>query len=73
MKGLDFGLAALVMENDGTGLTETNVIMGTPDYMAPEQALDAHTADIRADLYSLGCTLYHLLTGRALPGRRRRC
>ncbi len=46
------------------GLTTEGQMLGTPDYIAPEQILDAISADIRADLYSLGCTLYHLLTGR---------
>ena len=45
-------------------MTCSNEVIGTPDFMAPEQAADAHAADIRADVYSLGCTLYYMLTGR---------
>ncbi len=61
----DFGLASLLSDRSVTSrATAPNAIMGTPDYMAPEQAENARAADGRADVYALGCTLYHLLTGR---------
>jgi predicted Ser/Thr protein kinase len=76
VKILDFGLA-LLKEESGTRKEEagkampssgratgTGAVMGTADYIAPEQAADARAADIRADVYSLGCTLFHLLAGR---------
>lgn len=63
VKILDFGLAKLTAEGGDADLTGTGQMMGTPHYMAPEQASDASRADIRADVYSLGCTLYFLLTG----------
>jgi serine/threonine protein kinase len=65
IKILDFGLARFVSESaKDSGLTALGAVMGTPDYMAPEQAQDAHKADIRSDIYSLGCTLHCLLRGR---------
>ncbi len=64
VKVLDFGLAKATREvsMDGT-LTREGQMLGTPYYMAPEQIVNAQKADIRADIYSLGCTLYYLLTG----------
>src|SRR5262249_802635 len=65
VKILDLGLARLQRPAAAGTLTAPGaVMMGTLDFMAPEQALDFHTADIRADIYSLGCTLYYLLAGR---------
>jgi WD40 repeat protein/tRNA A-37 threonylcarbamoyl transferase component Bud32 len=72
IKILDFGLARLARSPDpettgnapSTSLTGAGAVMGTADYIAPEQAHDPRTADIRSDIYALGCTLFHLLTGR---------
>jgi tRNA A-37 threonylcarbamoyl transferase component Bud32/tetratricopeptide (TPR) repeat protein len=59
----DFGLARVACEEDFR-LTREGFTVGTVDYMAPEQARDSTAADIRSDLYSLGCTFYHMLTGQ---------
>lgn len=64
VKVLDLGLARLHAQDRGAGLTADFQVMGTADYMAPEQALKAKEVDSRADIYSLGCTLYTLLCGR---------
>jgi serine/threonine protein kinase len=65
VKVLDLGLARLHCDNiPNKDLTASGQYMGTLDYMAPEQAADAKSVDIRADIYSLGCTLYHLLVGQ---------
>jgi eukaryotic-like serine/threonine-protein kinase len=69
LKILDFGLSRDASDDSGAELvpdlqlTATGAMLGTPDYVAPEQARDAKSADIRADIYSLGCVAYHLLTG----------
>ncbi|HEV3080793.1 MAG TPA: serine/threonine-protein kinase [Gemmataceae bacterium] len=65
IKILDMGLARLQgTEAKDHGLTQTGTVIGTPDFVAPEQALSSRDADIRSDIYSLGCTLYFLLAGR---------
>lgn len=65
IKILDFGLAKATSEKlSSSELTGSGQMLGTPDYMAPERSLDAQKADIRADIYSLGCMLYYMLGGR---------
>jgi len=68
VKILDMGVARVNWLPEPEGVVATNgtgVGIGTPDFVAPEQAKDASKADIRADIYSLGCTFYHLLCGQA--------
>src|SRR5207253_1775318 len=60
VKILDFGLARMYSRR----YTEAHVVLGTIDYVAPAQARDARSVDVRADIYSLGGTLYWLLTGQ---------
>src|SRR5262249_1948462 len=62
VKILDFGLAGTF--DSAEHLTGTNMVLGTPDYIAPEQAEDSGAAKQWSDIYSLGCTLYHLLAGK---------
>jgi hypothetical protein len=70
IKVLDLGLARFLQDQVADpGRTREGTALGTPDYMAPEQFQSARDVDGRADLYALGCTLYHLLTGRVpFPG-----
>jgi serine/threonine protein kinase len=65
VKILDLGIARLHQGEELSTLTSFGGLMGTPDYMAPEQITDSGCVDIRADIYSLGCTLYNLIAGRA--------
>ncbi len=65
VKLLDFGISKVVRQDDvGSGLTVTGTIMGTPYYMAPEQARGQRDLDARADIYSAGVVLFEMLTGR---------
>jgi serine/threonine protein kinase/WD40 repeat protein len=77
VKILDMGLARLTegLDDDArpqqeyTPLTRAGALLGTPDFISPEQARDARQVDIRADIYSLGCTFYYILTGKPpFPG-----
>ena len=64
VKLADLGLALDRLQPGESRLTKANSTLGTVDYMAPEQARGGHYADIRSDLYALGCTAYHMLTGQ---------
>jgi hypothetical protein len=64
VKVLDLGLARFRSGSSDQDLTQPNMMMGTPGYLAPEQILNAANVDIRADLYGLGATFFYLLTGR---------
>jgi serine/threonine protein kinase len=72
VKILDFGLARLQhVDTKGaqTIVARENTVMGTPDFLSPEQSKNLHETDIRSDLYSLGCTFYYLLAGQVpFPG-----
>ncbi len=69
VKVVDFGLAHLARADGAETAVTSAPLLGTPDYTAPEQARDPSGVDVRADVYSLGCTLYHLLTGQPpFPG-----
>jgi serine/threonine-protein kinase len=72
VKILDFGLALITAGDAATPGSvpgAANTVLGTPDYVSPEQARDQYNVDARSDLYSLGCTFYYLLTAQTpFPG-----
>src|SRR5262249_13741107 len=65
VKVIDFGFARLFPKDSPTGhsLNARGSLVGTPEFMAPEQARDVHAVDIRSDIYSLGCTFYFVMSG----------
>ncbi|QDV32141.1 Serine/threonine-protein kinase PknB [Planctopirus ephydatiae] len=63
VKLVDLGLARCQLSEESVELTVAGTTLGTFDYISPEQAKDPRTVDVRSDIYSLGCTLYHMLTG----------
>ncbi len=63
VKLLDMGLARIIDDTASLTIDNNENVLGTADYLSPEQALNSHSADARADIYGLGCTLYFLLTG----------
>ena len=67
-KIVDMGLARQLDQAINGGVTQSGVTLGTFDYISPEQALDPRRADVRSDIYSLGCAFYHALTGRPPVG-----
>jgi serine/threonine protein kinase len=68
VKILDMGLARYQASQEEEVLTVSGMAMGTPDFMSPEQGVNAKHADERSDIYSLGCTLFYLLTGKKVYG-----
>lgn len=66
VKLADMGLARSLTSSEKSGLTKEGTTVGTVDYMSPEQTRDSRSADCRSDIYSLGATWYHMLTGQAM-------
>ncbi|MGF1577900.1 MAG: serine/threonine protein kinase [Gemmataceae bacterium] len=70
LKVLDLGLVSIPADADPLTLHQKDIVLGTADYVAPEQAMDPHHVDIRADIYSLGAVFYFILTGTLpFPGK----
>ena len=64
VKLLDMGLALFREEEESLTMAHNEKVIGTADYLAPEQAINSHDVDHRADIYAMGCTLYFFLTGK---------